>query len=68
MTVTDKTPLVFTPEEETYLLDRLESAIKETRVEARHTRIAKYREKVLGERELIQGIVAKLRGEIPSSE
>jgi hypothetical protein len=53
--------VVLTEQEKGYLLDLLERALKETRVEAHHTHTPGYREQVLQEEDLVRALLAKLR-------
>jgi hypothetical protein len=53
--------VTFTAEECQYLLDLLETALKGLRVEEHRTRKPSYREHVLHEEGLLQGLLNKLR-------
>jgi hypothetical protein len=53
--------LPITAEEREYLVNLLETTLKQTRIEERRTRTPLYREHVLHEEELIDGLLNKLR-------
>ena len=53
--------LVLTAEEREYLVGLLNSALSETRVEARRTHTPDWREHVLHAEDLIRGLLAKVR-------
>jgi hypothetical protein len=56
-----KHTVVFTEEERAVLLDLLQQALGETRVEVHRTHTPSFRDKVLREEQLIRGLVEKLR-------
>jgi hypothetical protein len=53
-------PVTLTVEERRYLLELLERVLKEARVEEHRTRTPVYREHVLKEEALIEGLLVKL--------
>ena len=57
--------LTFSADEREYLVDLLESVLKDKRVEEHRTRAPSFREHLLRQEELIVALLAKLR---PSSE
>ena len=52
--------LTLTGEERDYLVDVLQSLLKDTRVEEHRTRTPSYREFVLNQESLIEGLLSKL--------
>jgi hypothetical protein len=52
--------LTLTPDEAAYLVETLEEALKETRIEEHRTRNLSYRQHVLKHEDLIAGILTKL--------
>jgi len=53
--------LTLTGEERDYLVDVLQSLLKDTRVEEHRTRTPSYREFVLNQESLIEGLLSKLK-------
>jgi hypothetical protein len=53
--------LVLNAQEKEYLLNLLKAALGETRVEVHRTHTPGYREQVLGEENLVRGLLAKLQ-------
>ena len=56
-----ESPVTFTAEERQFLADLLEWTLKEKRVEERHTRTRSFREHVVHQEDLIEGLLSKLR-------
>ena len=54
------TPLVLTAEERSYLVQLLETALKNHRVEEHRTRTPTYREQILQEEKLLEQLLTKL--------
>jgi len=53
--------LILTADEREYLVDLLETALKDTRIEEHRTRAPSYREHVIQREELINSLLNKLR-------
>jgi hypothetical protein len=53
--------VTLSPVEQEFLRQMLQSALGETRVEARRTRTVEYRDAVHSEESLIQGLLSKLK-------
>jgi hypothetical protein len=53
--------LTLTAEEHQYLVEHLETVLKDTRVEEHRTRTPTYRESVLQREKVIQSVLTKLR-------
>jgi len=58
----DATEVRLTPEERKFLIEILESALKNTLVEEHRTRVPAYREGVLKREELTSQVLGKLKG------
>jgi hypothetical protein len=58
--------LTLSAEEAAYLVEVLQMALKETRIEEHRTRTPTYREHVLHHEELIEGLLKKLAVEQPA--
>jgi hypothetical protein len=54
------TPLTLTADERTFLVQLLETAIKNHRVEEHRTRTPSYREQILQEEKLLEQLLSKL--------
>jgi hypothetical protein len=55
-------PLTLSRDERDYLVKVLQTLLKDTRVEEHRTRTPSYREFVLNQEHLIEGLLGKLRG------
>jgi hypothetical protein len=59
-TIMADTPLSLTTEERTYLIQLLETSLKNHRVEEHRTRTPSFREQILQEEKLLEQLLAKL--------
>lgn len=63
----DKVDVTLTSQEREFLIELLQTALKQTLVEEHRTRVLAYRVDVLRREELLNSLLEKVAGEIPTA-